>query len=135
MHASCWLAMHALSISLLRSLWCGCMGVHVSVCVSGCLSLSFPLFTHTLNTHSNDLFGIFSFSRHLFRTNINCFFRLISVAVDKETSLGRGGGLVVSVPAFYSDDPSSIHAGYLINYLYEKTKIKRKRGRGWPIFF
>ena len=37
-------------------------------------------------------------------------------------SRGRGGSLMVSVLAFYSDDPSSILAGYL-NFLYEKTKI------------
>ena len=30
---------------------------------------------------------------------------------------GRGGGLVVSVPAFYSHDPSSNPAGFLINFL------------------
>ena len=29
-------------------------------------------------------------------------------------AMGRGGGLVVSVLAFYSDDPSLIPAGYLI---------------------
>ena len=40
--------------------------------------------------------------------------------------MGRGGGLVVSVPAFYSDDPSSNPAGYLINFLNEKTKINEK---------
>ena len=39
---------------------------------------------------------------------------------------GRGGSLVVSVLAFYSDDPSSNPAGYL-NFLYEKTKINKKR--------
>ena len=39
--------------------------------------------------------------------------------------LGRGGGLVVSVLAFYSDDLSSIPAGYL-NFLYKKTKINEK---------
>ena len=31
---------------------------------------------------------------------------------DKKTGLGRGGGLVVSVLAFYSDDPSLNPAGY-----------------------
>ena len=50
----------------------------------------------------------------------------------KYCHLGHGGGLVVSVPAFYSDDPSWNPAGYLINFLYEKTK-KLKRGQGWPI--
>ena len=44
--------------------------------------------------------------------------------------LGRGGGLVVSVPAFYSDDPSSNPAGNL-NFLYKKTKINEKEaGQG-----
>ena len=36
------------------------------------------------------------------------------------------GGLVLSVPAFNSDDPSSNPAGYLINFLYQKTKINQK---------
>ena len=39
---------------------------------------------------------------------------------------GRGGGLVVSVLAFYSDNPSSNPAGCL-NFQYEKTKINEKR--------
>ena len=39
---------------------------------------------------------------------------------------GRGGGDVVSVLAFYSDDPSLIPAEVKI------TKIK-KRGQGWSI--
>ena len=46
--------------------------------------------------------------------------------------MGRGGGLVVSVPAFYSDDPSSNPAGYLINFLYEKTKINEKEAGVGP---
>ena len=45
---------------------------------------------------------------------------------------GRGGGLVVSVPAFYSDDPSSNPAGYLLNFLYEKTKINEKEAGVGP---
>ena len=40
--------------------------------------------------------------------------------------MGRGGGLVVSVLAFYSDDLSSNPADYLNNFLYEKTKISKK---------
>ena len=48
--------------------------------------------------------------------------------------LGRGGGLVVSIPAFYSDDPSSNPAGYLINFLYEKTKINKKEDGVGPSF-
>ena len=39
---------------------------------------------------------------------------------------GRGGGLVVSILAYYSDNPSSNPAGYF-NVLYEKTKINEKR--------
>ena len=35
--------------------------------------------------------------------------------------MGLGGDLVVSILAFYSDDPSSNPAGYL-NFLYKKTK-------------
>ena len=45
--------------------------------------------------------------------------------------MGRGGGLVVSVPAFYSGNLSLNPAGYL-NFLYEKMKIKQK-GRDRPI--
>ena len=39
--------------------------------------------------------------------------------------LGPGGGLVVSVLAFYSDDSSSNPDGYL-NFLYEKMKMSEK---------
>ena len=39
--------------------------------------------------------------------------------------MGRGGGLVVSALAFYTDDPS-LNAGYL-NFMYKKTKIYQKR--------
>ena len=45
--------------------------------------------------------------------------------------MGRGGGLVVSVPAFYSDDPSSNPTGYL-NFLYEKMKIHQKEAGVGP---
>ena len=38
------------------------------------------------------------------------------------TYVGRGGGLVVSVLAFYSKDLSSNPAGYS-HFLYEKRKI------------
>ena len=40
---------------------------------------------------------------------------------------------MVSVLAFYSNDPSSNPAGYL-NFLYKKTKINEKEAGGWPIF-
>ena len=39
---------------------------------------------------------------------------------------------MVSVPAFYSDDPSSNSAGYLINFLYEKRKINEKEAGVGP---
>ena len=41
--------------------------------------------------------------------------------------------MVVSVPAFYSDYPSSNPAGYMINFLYEKTKINEKEARIGPL--
>ena len=43
---------------------------------------------------------------------------------------GRGGGLVVSVLAFYSDDPSSIPAevyNFFCKILLKRTKINKKR--------
>ena len=39
--------------------------------------------------------------------------------------MGRGGGLVVSILALYSNDPSLNPAGYL-NFLYEKLKINEE---------
>ena len=48
---------------------------------------------------------------------------------------GRGGGQVVSVLAFYSDDPSSNPAVNFCKIVIEKNENKQKRGRGWPIFF
>ena len=41
--------------------------------------------------------------------------------------MGRVGGLVVSVLAFYSDDPSLNPAGYL-SFLYEKQKNEKEAG-------
>ena len=46
--------------------------------------------------------------------------------------MGRGDGLVVSVPTFYSDYPSSNPAGYLINFLYKKIKINEKEAGVGP---
>ena len=43
---------------------------------------------------------------------------------------GCGGGLVVSVLAFYSDDPSSIPAevyNFSVKLLLKRTKINKKR--------
>ena len=45
-------------------------------------------------------------------------------------ALGCGGGLVVSVLAFYSDDPSSIPAevyNFSVKLLLKRTKINKKR--------
>ena len=51
--------------------------------------------------------------------------------------LGGGGGQVVSVLAFYSDDPSSNPRWGLQIFCksaIEKNENKQIRGRGWPIF-
>ena len=50
--------------------------------------------------------------------------------------LGRGGGQVVSVLAFYSDDPSSNPAevyNFSVKLLLKRTKIKKEAGVG-PFF-
>ena len=47
---------------------------------------------------------------------------------------GRGGGQVVSVLAFYSDDPSLNPAeaySFICNIVFENNKNKQKRGRVW----
>ena len=52
-------------------------------------------------------------------------------------TLGRGGGQVVSVLAFYSDDPSSNPAdaySFSVQIVFEKNKNKQKRGRVGPFF-
>ena len=54
-----------------------------------------------------------------FQENININIKSLSHFV------GWGGGLLVSVLALYSEDPSSYPAGYL-NFLNEKTKINEK---------
>ena len=49
--------------------------------------------------------------------------------LSKENS-GRGGGLVVSVLAFHSDDLSTIHAevyNFSVKFLLKRTKINKKR--------
>ena len=61
----------------------------------------------------------------------------LDLNVVKLLFMGRGGGQVVSVLAFYSDNPSSNPAevyNFSIKLLLERTKINKKRGRGWPIF-
>ena len=48
---------------------------------------------------------------------------------NKSLCLGRGGGQVVSVLAFYSDDPSSNPAevyNFSVKLLLKRTKINKK---------
>ena len=45
----------------------------------------------------------------------------------------HGGGLVVSIFTFDSDDPSSNPSGFL-NFLHDKTKISEKEARVLHIF-
>ena len=45
---------------------------------------------------------------------------------------GRGGGQVVSMLAYYSDDPTSIPAEAYIFSVKLLLKSTKKRGRGWP---
>ena len=50
---------------------------------------------------------------------------------------GRGGGLVVSVLAFYSDDPSSIPAevyNFFCKNIVEKNENKQKEAGVGPLF-
>ena len=50
-------------------------------------------------------------------------------------TLGRGGGQVVSVLAFYSNDPSSNPAdaySFSVEFVFEKNENKQKRGRVGP---
>ena len=46
-------------------------------------------------------------------------------SLNRSSKIDHRGGLVVSVLAFYSDNPSSNPAGNL-NFLYKKTKINKK---------
>ena len=51
-------------------------------------------------------------------------------------SFGRGGGQVVSVLAFYSDDPSSNPAEvniYSVQFVFEMNENNYNKGRGWHI--
>ena len=51
--------------------------------------------------------------------------------------MGRGGGQVVSVLAFYSEDPSSNPAevyNFSVKIVIETNENKQKRVRGWPNF-
>ena len=55
----------------------------------------------------------------------------------QKLKLGRGGDQVVSVHAFYSDDPSSNPAdaySFSVKIVFEKDRKINKERPGWPIF-
>ena len=58
-------------------------------------------------------------------------------STKNDTQAGRGGGQVVSVLAFSSEDPSSnpadVYSFFPVKSLFEKNENITKRGRGWPI--
>ena len=51
----------------------------------------------------------------------------------KQLDLGRGGGLVVSVLAFYSDDPAEVY-NFFCKIVVEKNKNKQKEAGVGPFF-
>ena len=63
---------------------------------------------------------------------------MITIITDVPLTIffsGRGGGQVVSMLAFYSDDPSSNPAdiySFSVKFVFEKNKNKQKRGRVGP---
>ena len=60
----------------------------------------------------------------------------ITENINLKSCRGRGGGQVVSVLAFYSDDPSLNPAdaySFSVQIVFEKNENKPKRGRVWPI--
>ena len=80
--------------------------------------------------------------RHLFLAPVH--FRLrFDLAMENKPNLGKikpnmgcGGGLVVSVLAFYSDDPSSIPAevyNFFCKIVVEKNENKQKEAGVGPI--
>ena len=61
-----------------------------------------------------------------------CLYELIQLLLSSVINLmlGRGGGQVVSMLAFYSDDPSSNPAevyNFSVKLLLKRTKINKKR--------
>ena len=67
----------------------------------------------------------------------NSWKKKVKTGKQKMCQGGRGGCQVVSVLAFYSDDPSSNPRWglqFFCKIVIEKIKNKQKRGRGWPIF-
>ena len=55
---------------------------------------------------------------------------MTSTTVKCTTKMGRGGGQVVSVLAFYSDDPSSNPTVLSLKLCLKRTKINKKREAG-----
>ena len=56
---------------------------------------------------------------------------ILNIVQIKKNKLGRGGGQVVSVLAFYSDDPSSNPAdayGFFCAFEFEKNDNKKRPG-------
>ena len=50
--------------------------------------------------------------------------------------MGHGGGQVISVLAFDSDDPSSKLTevnSFSVKFMFNRTKINKKGGQSWPI--
>ena len=61
----------------------------------------------------------------------------LKMSVLKMNAKSRGGGLVVSVLAFYSDDPSSIPAevyNFFCKNIVEKNENKQKEAGVGPFF-
>ena len=57
-------------------------------------------------------------------------------SISKYHDPGRGGGIVVSVFAFYSGDQSSNPADYLFSVLFsKKMKIHEKKQSMFSVFF
>ena len=51
--------------------------------------------------------------------------------------LSHGGGQMVSVVAFYSNDPNPNPAeaiSFSVNFVFDNNENKQKRGLGWPIW-
>ena len=69
--------------------------------------------------------------------SVNCLCRQSSIGRWTFITLDRGGGQVVSVLAFNSDDPIRIPQQptvFFVKFVIEKNKNKQKNGQGWPIF-
>ena len=72
------------------------------------------------------------FNQHLREQKRYHTFQQSKLNLKVTSKLGRDGGLVVSVLAFYSNDLSSIPADNL-NFLYKTTKINEKEAGVGPL--